>query len=197
MLVLRDVTWDEYERFLEETLDHPGLRVAYDEGRLEVMSPSVEHEEYKDFVLRLVLALADTRGIPIETRGSATWRRRSLRKGAEPDCCFYVANAARIIGKRTIDLESDPPPDIVVEIDIAHESLNKFSIHAALGVPEIWRYDGTTVQFYERAGDTYHAVEASRCLPGSTTEMVGEALELSKTRGQTAALTAFRLRMKG
>src|SRR5207253_251827 len=114
----------------------------YDEGRLEIMSPVPEHEEYKDSLYRMVLVFAEINAIEIETRGSATWKREKLRKGSEPDTCFYVANAARIIGRRTIDLEVDPPPDIAVEIDTTNESLSKFSIYSALRVPEIWRYDG-------------------------------------------------------
>src|SRR5438034_9295297 len=107
------------------------------------MSPLPEHEDYKDFVSHAVRALSDELGIELEPRwGSATWKRRTFRKGAEPDTCFYVANAHRIIGKPKIDLDSDPPPDIVVEIDMTNESLSKFPIYAAIGVPEIWRYDG-------------------------------------------------------
>src|SRR6266571_5601040 len=127
------------------------------------MSPLPEHEEYKDSLYTLVRAFAEEHGITLETRGSATWKRRKLRKGSEPDACFYVANAHRIIGKRRIDLESDPPPDIVVEIDATNESLSKFSIYAAFGIPEIWRYDGKRVQMYELAGSLgYAETSASR-----------------------------------
>jgi Uma2 family endonuclease len=101
-----------------------------------VRSPSAEHEEYKELVLRLVQA-ADRLGIPLETRGSTTFKRRGIAKGVEPDTCFYVARAREVIGKRTIDLETDPPPDIAAEIDIANESLAKLPVYAALGVPEL------------------------------------------------------------
>jgi Uma2 family endonuclease len=76
----------------------------------------------------------------VEPRGSATWKRKQ-DKGAEADTCYYVANADRIIGKRNIDLEVDPPPDLVVEIDSTNESLEKFSIYSAFRFPEIWRYE--------------------------------------------------------
>src|SRR5438876_5554095 len=95
--------------------------------------------------------LSDIKGIELESCGSTTWKRSRLRKGSEPDTCFYVANAPKIIGKRKIDLESDPPPDIVVEIDTTNESLSKFPIYAALGVPEIWRYDGKRAYIYKLA----------------------------------------------
>ena len=91
---------------------------------------------------------ADELGLPLETRGSTTWKRQSAQRGIEPDTCFYVANAARIVGKRHIDLEADPAPDIAVEIDLTNESASKLPIHADLRVPEIWRYDGKTVRFH-------------------------------------------------
>lgn len=108
ILLVSDVTWEEYEGLLEDLSGRPGVRVAYDEGRLEIMRPSAEHEEYKDFILRLVGILCEELDMELEPRGSTTWKRRKVRKGAEPDTCFYVASAQKIIGKRKIDLESDP-----------------------------------------------------------------------------------------
>lgn len=191
-LVFRNVDWDEYERFLQDLADRPGLRVSYDEGQLEIMSPLPEHEEYKDFILRAVQILSED-GIALETRGSATWKRRSVRKGTEPDTCFYVANAGRVIGKRTIDLDTDPPPDVAVEIDVTSESLSTFPIYAALGVPEIWRYDGRTVSLYELTDGGYRTIAESRFFSGLMSSRLTEALDASKRDGQTAALAALRL----
>jgi Uma2 family endonuclease len=137
-LQLAGVSWDEYEEMLSELGDRAGLRVSYTEGRLQIVSSSVEHEEYKESIYSLAWLLADATNTVLETRGSATYRRRRTAKGVEPDTSFYVQNAARMIGKRRIDLETDPPPDVVVEIDLSHESSSKFPIYAALGVPEIW-----------------------------------------------------------
>src|SRR5438128_12201827 len=87
----------------EYEVDRPGVRVSYDDGRLEIMSPLPEHEEYKDCIYRMVCVFAEAYDIEVETRGSATWKRHSLRKGSEPDTCFYIANAPKIIGRRKID----------------------------------------------------------------------------------------------
>ena len=195
MLVVPNVSWEQYEDLLEDLADRPGVRVSYDEGRLQAMSPSAEHEEYKDFILRLAQTLSEELDVPLETRGSATWKRRALRKGVEPDACFYVANAHRVIGRRKIDLERDPPPDIVVEIDVTNESLSKFPIYAALGVPEIWQYDGARVQMFEWNGDAYVGADRSRFFPGLSCSMLLEFLDLSKARGQTEALKLFRHRI--
>lgn len=81
-----------------------------------------------------------------------------------------------------------------MEIDITNESLGKFPIYAALSVREIWRYDGRQVQFYELTGDRYRSLFESPSFPGLTPAMLANALEQSKTEGQTAALRAFRQR---
>lgn len=116
-------------------------------------------------------------------------------KGAEPDTSFYVQNAARIIGKRQIDLESDPPPDVVVEIDVSNTSSSKFPIYAALGVPEIWLYDGRETRFYQLAGRTYQETPRGLAFPALTAVALAEFLAESKTPGQSAALAAFRRRL--
>ena len=187
-LVIRRATWEEYEHLLDELRDRPHLRVSYDSGELEIMSPLPEHEEYASFIEALVRLVANELDLMLEGRGRATWRRRRLAKGVEPDACFYVASAPRIIGRRQIDLERDPPPDVAVEIDVSNESLSKFPIYAALAVPEIWRYDSNTVRFYERDGDAYREISESRFFGGLTPAMLSAALAQSKTEGQTAAL---------
>jgi len=191
-LRLQHVSWDEYEQILDELAERAGLRVSYNQGRLEIMSPLPEHEEYKGFIHRLVHILSEEMGLKLETRGSATFRRKRDEKGAEPDESFYVQNAEAIIGKREIDLRVDPPPDIVVEIDTTNESSSKFPIYAALGVPEIWRYDGQQAQIYQLIDQTYTEAPSSRSFPGFTAEVLTLFIEQSKTQGQSVALAAFR-----
>jgi Uma2 family endonuclease len=195
-LVMPGVGWEQYEDLLNDLVDRPGVRISYDGGRLEIMTPLPEHEEYKEFISDLARALSEESGIPLEKRGSATWKRRRIQKGVEPDTCFYVANAHRIAGKRKIDLETDPPPDIAVEIDTTNESLSKFPIYAALGVPEIWRYDGKRVQIYQLKGDAYVETDASSFFLNLSGSMLTESLDLSKAQSQTEALKLFRQRIR-
>jgi len=194
-LRLAGVSWDEYEEALSELGDRAGLRVSYDEGRLLIMSPTAEHEEYKDSIYSLVRLLAVETNAALETRGSTTYRRRRKAKGVEPDASFYVQNAARMIGKRRIDLEVDPPPDVVVEIDVSSESLAKFPIYAALGVPEIWLYDGQQARMHELAEETYRETPHSLAFPMLTSAALTDFLDQSKTSGQSAALATFRQRL--
>lgn len=194
-LVLQQFSWDDYERLVEDlTVSHARLRVTYDHGRVEIMSPLNEHEGYARFIDALVRAYAEHCSLKVETLGGTTWRRRKLEQGLEGDCCYYVKNANRIIGKKRIDLDIDPPPDIAVEIDITTESVSKFHIYAALKINEIWLYDGkkARLHFYQLAGKSYGEIDQSSALAGLRPSMIERALEQSKTEGQTAALKTFR-----
>jgi Uma2 family endonuclease len=195
-LVIPQVSWDDYELLLGELSDRPHLRVTYDCGTVEIMSPLPEHERYARLLDALVNEFCDFSNVVVESFGGATWKRRSLAKGAEGDACYYVRNARLIIGKREINLESDPPPDIIVEIDTTRSSLKKLSIYAALSVPEIWRYDGERLQMYELKSGSYVEIPASQILSGLSGSDLSELIELGKTQGHTEARHAFRRRLR-
>ena len=190
-MILYDVSWEEYEQLLDELRDRP-LRVSYIRGRLEIMSPSLPHERPKGFLLRLVSLLADDMDLTLETAGSTTFKDEQLAMGAEPDTCFYVQNAPLIIGKDSIDLMTDPPPDVVVEIDIWSESVGKMEFYAGIGVPEFWRYRKGQLHIYHLSEQGYVEAPASRAFPLLTGEILTRFLEQSKGEGQSATLRAFR-----
>jgi len=162
------------------------------------MSPRPEQEKYKRFIEKIIDALADDLDLNVEPVGSATWRKKQDAKGAEADTCYYVKNADRIIGKRDIDLNVDPPPDMVVEIDATSESLSKFGIYSTLRVPEIWRYDvrHNQIHMYELRGNKYLEISVSRSFPILTPKALADFIEQSKTKGQKAAMSAFRTWLK-
>src|SRR5262249_54893083 len=138
-LVLRDIDWKTYNRLLRAFAERPGIRLTYDRGTLEIMSPSHGHDTDARFLGRLVVTLTEELGLPIKGGGSTTFRRRRRRRGLEPDDCYWIANEPRVRGKRKINLRVDPPPDLCIEVDVTHSSLNRLSIYAALNVPEVWR----------------------------------------------------------
>jgi Uma2 family endonuclease len=197
-LIVQDVSWEDYEQLLEELEDHPGFRLTYDRGRLEIMSPRPQHERFKRFVEKMIDALADDLDLNVEPCGSATWKKEQEGKGTEPDTCYYVANADRVIGHDDIDLNIDPPPDIVVEIESTNESTSKFPIYAVLRVPEIWRFNvrRNQVQMYELRGNEYLEISASLSFPVLTPKVLAEFMDQRKTKGQKAAMVAFRSWLK-
>jgi Uma2 family endonuclease len=147
-LVLSNVDWRTYERLLRVFAERRTIRLTYDRGELEIMSPLPEHESDADMLGRFVVVLTEELGLPIKAGGSTTLRRRRKRRGLEPDRCWWIANEPRMRGKRTLDLRIDPPPDLAIEVDVTSSSLNRMGIYAALGVVEVWRIDGPVLTFH-------------------------------------------------
>lgn len=190
-ILLNDISWQEYEMFLEDFADKSGWRLAYDSGKLEIMPPTYEHEHFSLSFHNFVLAYCEQFNLTMESLGSTTFRRSSLNKGVEPDECFYIQSAEKMIGKKFASKEY-PIPDIAVEIDISTDSLDKFPIYAGLEVPEIWIYNGKKVEFYNLKDKKYHQTNESVALPKLSSEKLSEFLKLSEEKGQTFALKSFR-----
>jgi Uma2 family endonuclease len=146
-VVLRSIPWNMYESLLATNQDQAGVRFYYDNGILEIKMPSLPHENPNRKLARLVEVLTEEMRLDIEPAGSTTFKREDLRKGFEPDSCYSIQHAEAIRGKEPLDLRSDPAPDLVIEIDISSDSLDKFPIFADLRVPEVWRFDGSRVSF--------------------------------------------------
>jgi Uma2 family endonuclease len=180
-VVLSNVRWETYERLLEDHLDSSSPRFTYDQGVLEIMSPSAEHEWYNQLVSDLVKLLARELRVDILSLGSTTFKLAWEKQGFEPDSCFYVTHIREVRGKERIDTAVDPPPDIVVEVVVTHPSVSKFPLCAALGVPEIWTYDGSRLAMYGLRGAEYVEIALSGVLRGLNAKQLSEFLELGKT----------------
>jgi Uma2 family endonuclease len=191
-VILKGVSWETYERLLAEHEGESGTRFAYDSGILEILVPSARHEKPHRILASLVEVLAEEMALNIESLGSTTLKRPDLLKGFEPDSCFYIQHAEAIRDNEEVDLTVDPPPDLVIEIDITSPSLDKFPLYAAVGVSEVWRYDGTHVMMYRLAGERYVEVPHSVVLPLLTNEHAPRFLEERKRVPSTVWLRAVR-----
>ena len=194
LLVIHEFSWDDYERLLEKLSDSSHARVSYDSGRLEILSPSRPHGRYEWFINVLVMAFCETRGLKLCGFGHATWSSKSLAKGIEADACFYVKTP--VPHGRDFSLETDPPPDICVEVDITRNSLKKLSIYAALGIPEVWIYDESGFHFYSLVDGKYSVIEVSNFLSGLTGSILGEAMEACRQGDPMDVVKAFRERVQ-
>jgi Uma2 family endonuclease len=180
-VVLYDVSWETYEHLLADHLDASSPRFTYDEGTLEIMSPSGKHEKTNRSIAMLVETIAIEWSIELENFGSTTFKRKDLKRGFEPDSCFYFQNAESVRDKDAIDLRADPPPDLVIEIDITSGSSYKLPIYAALGIPEVWRYTGKRLIILVLTDGVYVETEQSLALPGLTAVTIGRFIEESQT----------------
>src|SRR5918999_1991744 len=144
-VVLDGVSWETYQSLLNDFQDRPAVRLTYDCGWLEIMTLSSLHEKVKTLLGRLIEAYADAAEITVEGFGSTTYARKELKKGLEPDECYYIQHAADVTGKSKFDFAVDPPPDLAIEIEVTRRVLPRQPIYAALRVPELWRFDGRKV----------------------------------------------------
>lgn len=193
VLTFNGVAWQEYEQLLTDLGPFYSVRVFYDQGRMEMWATTPAHERAKKTLIALVYALSDELEIDLESLGSTTFRSKAKAKGAEPDDCFYVEHfAAALKMKDEFDPQRDPPPDIVVEVDRASSSLNKFVIFAALGVPEIWRVFKKEVRFYVLSGDSYAEVPNSHAFPFLDSRILTKFIVLGLAVGGRKTARAFR-----
>lgn len=190
--VLRNISWETFETLLRETGEDRGSRFAYDCGTLEIMTPLFEHENPKIQFDRLIFALVEELEIEIKSAGSTTLKRRIANRGIEPDNCYYIQNEAAVRSNQTLDLATDPPPDLAIEIDITSSSVNKFGIYAALGVNELWKYNGQDLKFYRLEEDQYTECEFSIAFPLVSVTEISSFIEQSKTMREIALLKLFR-----
>lgn len=188
--VLNNVAWNEYEQVLARLGDRSGIRLTYAEGALEFMAPLYRHEVFKDIILMAARILTKELGLRMQFAGATTFKRKDLLRGLEPDTCFYIQNAKRVVGKQTIDLSTDPPPDIAVEIDISSPSKRKIETYGLLGVPELWIYNGKRFRIFVKSDKGYSEQLASATFPFVGVKNFERLLNDSQT-GHDEALDAF------
>jgi Uma2 family endonuclease len=191
-LLLHEVSWAEYEDLLALLPDHPRFRLSYDQGTLEIMTLSPRHERLKSLFAHLLAVLTEELNLNLVGLGSTTFRLAEAVRGLEPDDCYYIQQAERMVGQDTIDLATDPPPDLVVEVDISHPSLDKFPIYVSLRVPEVWRHNGDTLQFFRLVGERYTQTPASGLFPLLPAEILAGFVQQGREHGIIPMIRAFR-----
>lgn len=190
-LTLREISWAEFEAILNEIGEHRAARVAYYQGVLEIRMPLPEHEVNKELIGDMVKLLLDELEMDWEPYGSTTFKRAEMSAGIEPDTCFYIQNARRMIGKGRLNLSVDPLPDLAIEIDVT--SKTQLSAYVALGVPELWCYGNGKLQVFLLRESEYLQVETSPTFANvPVIEGIVQFLKLSETEGSSAARKAFR-----
>ncbi|MGE3819071.1 MAG: Uma2 family endonuclease [Isosphaeraceae bacterium] len=184
--VFDQVSWEDYEAMLRIVGDRP-IRVTYDRGRMRVISPLWTRGSPAFLLGAMVSILVEEWNLSYEPADPVTFRRRDLEKGAEPDKCFHLgANTARIRGKREIQLPDDPPPDLVVEVDVTASSVERLPIFGALGIAEVWRFSNGVLEFLHLQPEaTYRAEAHSLAFPrlavADAERFLKEGLDADKT----------------
>ncbi|WP_437783507.1 Uma2 family endonuclease [Sorangium sp. So ce1097] len=183
LIVLHDVSWEEYEALLAVLGDRAGVRVTYCEGVLELMSPGGPHEGRKTILARLVEAYAEEAELPLSGYGSMTVRRQLAKRGVEPDECYVLGT-----------VEDGGIPELAIEIIEKSGTINKLSVYAGLGVPEVWFLKKGKLSLHVLGPDGYAETERSRFLPGLD---IAALTELMVRKGdQTTVVRAWRAMLR-
>ncbi len=191
--LLRNVTWQQYVE-LRDSDEHQYIRMTYDRGNLELMSPSKLHERVGYLIGRCIGVWTEEKRIEIQGCRSTTFRRQDLLRGLEPDNCYYIEHEQDVRDRDQVDLAIDPPPDLAVEIDVTARSIERMPIYAALGVPEIWRWheNKLLVLRLDPAGQ-YVEVPTSLALPGFPFEGLTDVINRRTMADETTLIRAFRV----
>jgi Uma2 family endonuclease len=190
-VVLRGLSWDAYLQILNALPQSRGARLTYDDGILEITVPLELHEFSGRLIERFIWTLVELMGQKIKTMGSTTMNYPNLKKGAEPDNAYYIQNQPLVKG-RNVDFSQDPPPDLVVEVDITHTDIAKNQFYASLGVPEFWRFNGKVWRIYQLQESVYVEVAVSPTFPQVPKELLYKFLEEAKEE-EIEAVRSLRL----
>ena len=182
-VLLPHVSWETYEKLLSDDEGRRVPRLTYDQGVLELVTPSMPHEEDARTITRIVDLVAANLRIPIRSVGSTTFRRKDLERGFEPDASFYIQNEERIRGQQVVDLSVDPPPDIVLEMEVSRSAIDKLGLFASMGISEVWRCAGQRVFVFilDRERDSYRESTHSLALSVLSSDVLTSFLAESRT----------------
>lgn len=196
-MTLPGVTWAEYDRLLDarDQARAWAVKLTYDRGRLDLVTKSNTHELWKTVVGLLVTVWAEEAAVPVVGCGETTVRREDLDRGFEPDQWFYVGpTVARVLPLgRELDFTTDPPPDLAVEIEVSRKLGDRIDLYAAVGVPEVWAYDGHQLVVYTLGPNRgYTPATTSRALGGLPAADLARYLGLAGTVDQVSIVRQFR-----
>jgi len=190
-LILRFRTWEDYESLIACREDKAGLRIRYSSATQEIriMSPLPEHGKNTDVLADLVKALLKNQSKDWDAFTPITLKRAN-EQGVEPDYCFYIQNRQYILGKERIDLQVDPAPDLVIEVDLT--STTKPEDYQAIAPTELWIYRRSNLLIYQFDGQSYQECQTSFNFPDfEVKKIIPQYVERGWLLGSSVAIREF------
>lgn len=190
-MVFDAVSWREYELIGRAFQDRP-IKITYDRGRLEIMTPSFKRERRKHLIRKLLDALTEELQIEVLGAGGMTFKRKEKKKGLEPDECFWIQHEEAMRGKREFDIATDPPPDLVLEVEVSRSVLNRLGIYAAFNIPEVWRCGGPGIRVCQLVNGEYQETDRSLAFPFLNPTALRQFLDQHEDLGEVSLTKTFR-----
>ncbi|WP_446347061.1 Uma2 family endonuclease [Coleofasciculus sp. F4-SAH-05] len=190
--LLFNISWQTFKIMLTEMGSERLTRLAYNSGMVEIMTPLMAHENSNRFIEGLVIVLCEELGLEVKRTGSLTLTRDDLECGGEPDSSYYIENEFLVRDKQEIDLASDPPPDLVLEVEYSRSKVNKLQLYAAMGIPEFWRYNGSVLRIYRlESGEYLESSHSAVFFPVAVRE-IPRFIQQSRNVGEITCTRNFR-----
>jgi len=190
--LLRNISWQTFKAMLVDMGSERATRLAYDKGLVEIMTPLMPHENSNRLIEVFVGVLCEELGLEIKRAGSLTLTRDDLERGAEPDSSYYIQNEPLVRDKAEIDLDNDPPPDLVLEVEYSRSRIDKLSLYAAMGIPEFWRYNGSVLRIYRLESGQYVQCNNSPTFTPIAVTEIPKFLQQSRKVGEITCTRNFR-----
>jgi len=191
-IALNGVSWQTYQALLNDLGDHRSSRLVYEQGILEIIMPSELHEIINRLLDRIVTALTEELDMKIRAYGSTTLEREDLLRGVEPDSCYYIQSVEQLRAKK-LNLQTDPPPDLAIEVDITSSSKRRFGVYQQLQIPEVWRYTRSQgITIYQFCSGEYQEREFSPTFPMISGAVLAQFLQRSDTEDDNGVIRALR-----
>ncbi|NES99198.1 MAG: Uma2 family endonuclease [Sphaerospermopsis sp. SIO1G1] len=195
-VLIENISWQTFKTMLAEMGCNRNTRFAYDNGNIEIMTPQMPHENSNRNIEGFVIVLCEELGLEIKRSGSLTLTRDDIERGAEPDSSYYIQNEYLVRSKEKINLEFDPPPDLVLEVEYSRPKIDKLKLYAYLGIPEFWRYNGIELRIYSLIDGEYLEVENSPTFPGIAIKEIPRFLAQTPNIGEISTTRNFRTWVK-
>ena len=165
IVVLHNVTWEDYERLLEIRGDKSAPRITYLEGELEIMSPSRDHEQIKSLIGHLVETWCVDRGIEVRAVGSWTLKEKQKERGAEADESYIFGTEPR------------DRPQLAIEVEWTWGGIDKLDVYRDLGVSEVWIWRRGVIEVWVLSAGSFERSERSHVLPDLDLNLVASMLD--------------------
>lgn len=187
-------SWQDYQALVEQLGDRQIPRIKYRPGEILLMSPLPVHGKQANIIADVVKVLLDYLGRDYEAFTPITMDLPEER-GIEPDYCFYIDNCGAIMGKDRIAWGVEPPPDLVIEIDVT--SYTDVDDYFPYQVPEVWLFKKNKLKIYDLQNDRYVESSVSRYFPNfKVSEIVEECWQMSRDRHTSAIIRELRRKIE-
>lgn len=110
------------------------------------MAPLAKHGRDANLIADVIKVLLDHAGREYDAFTPVTMELPE-QSGIEPDYCFYIDNWEAVSGKELINWSVDPPPDLVLEIDVT--SYSNVNDYLPYQVPEVWLFRKNQLAIYQ------------------------------------------------